>query len=178
MKPSFLAIIVAVALVIAIAYLAGLFPHAAVITHVGRQLNVCASTKQFLVEFRKPKWTLEMPGAGASQIPFQTAAQIAVDGEAVGVLTDETPVRRFLCEGNHEARIRFRSDIWNKERNEWEISEHSVEFAVSGPSVFHLYQWQRPEFVPSTCVTKEVCFFNAVLQLAGLDERDAMVAEQ
>jgi hypothetical protein len=134
---------------------------------VGHHLIGCASSRQFLVEFRLYNSESEPPIRGLDSRSLGRPFTLTVDGEALGYVPWPGPgIRRFLCEGNHEALIQFArppGDTWE---------EHRVIFAVSRTSLFHGTQWARDENEPATCVTDAGCSTNVGLELSPFDPEE------
>jgi hypothetical protein len=92
---------------ISLTILAGVFLKGSVVMKVAHKLNVCASSRQFLVDFRMPTEGVANPYLGPNLGPLRRPVSLEIDGEKFEMLSEATPVRRFLCEGNHEARLTF-----------------------------------------------------------------------
>jgi hypothetical protein len=160
---------------VGIGFAAGAFFEGMLAPCIAHRLNGCASAKQFIVEFRlwdDPAWSA-VPGL-KNEVLNHTEATLDVDGESIGELSRSGPaLRRFLCEGNHQARLTFRSS-WQHDV----IEDHRVEFAVSRHSLFHATDWRRAENEPSTCAPDAQCELNVGLELSPLepDERSARIS--
>jgi hypothetical protein len=129
---------------------------------ISRVLNVCASSKQFIVEFRTNERTSYGDGIpGLFGRPLNWGVTLEVDGTRVGELPRYGFLRRFFCEGNHRARIRY--PIYSDQN----VQEHAVDFAVSRPSLFHLTEIDLPPNLRSaTCVSGSRCGSNVDLELS------------
>jgi hypothetical protein len=107
---------------------------------VSRLLNVCASSKQFMVEFRTDEhhaYGTMIPGVSGNPLnAYETTLE--VDGTRIGELALYGSLRHFFCEGNHRARIRYAGPHDEK-------LEHVVDFAVSRASLFHITQDWMPD---------------------------------
>ena len=101
------------------------FPHVAII------FNTCASSRQFLVEFRTYDGASQKERMLVRGEPFYVGSvALRVDGKDMGALYGNIAARRYFCEGNHEAEVIY------KENNK--MRKHKIEFAVSRPSLFYM----------------------------------------
>jgi hypothetical protein len=117
--------------------------------HVAQLFNTCASSKQFVVEFRNGTnyWEAYWPGTGIQNGIVEP--KLDVDGIQLGAFAD-APARRFLCEGNHTVHVRYPG-------TDGEPEIHTVDFAVSRPSIFHVSQSQADERKDADCNSAVPC---------------------
>lgn len=128
----------------------------------------CASSKQFLVEFR----VRDVGNRRGNFYALEHSAELEVDGERLGWLSysnDEQGLRRFLCEGNHIAQFTVQTGLLQNAAKE----VHRVEFAVSRPSLFHAKEW--PTDVSTSCVSGDPCQRTIELQLSPYEPDDPKV---
>lgn len=139
--------------------------------HVARIFDTCASSRQFLVEFRTDEHAPEgtsIPGLVRRPLNVPEVT-LEADGVKIGDLERYDSVRHFLCEGNHKARLRYIDYRGDK-------FEHAVDFAVSRPSLFHVTASSvYPPEVSATCVSKKSCPENIALELSPWEPDDVKV---
>jgi hypothetical protein len=155
-------VLMAVALV-GVGSFAGAFLDRLSFPRMSRMLNVCASSKQFIVEFRidEPHYYGERIPALLGEPLNVARLAIEVDGVSIGDMERYGSIRHFVCEGNHRARVRYPSDIRG------ETEEHEIEFAVSRPSLFHITGRNvYSNEVSTTCVPEARCRENVALELS------------
>jgi len=137
--------------------------------HVARLLNTCASSKQFLVEVRIYDGRRSPRTPGLTGAPLEAEPAVEVDGVRLGGISlDGPPIRHFLCEGNHRARIRFVTAD-----NRTEI--HEIDFAVARPSLFHLTRSSARTKDPGTCVSDDPCSTPVDMELSAYEPDDPKV---
>jgi len=90
---------------------------------------------------------------------------LEIDGEKSGVLSEGTPLRRFLCEGNHEARLSFELRVDSDERE-----EHRLEFALSRASLFDVVEANGD--AEESCISRKPCRTNVGIVLESVDPDD------
>jgi hypothetical protein len=136
----------------------------------------CASSRQFLVEFRVHDSKVRY--MGDEEMELRPSAELEVDGAPVGILStspagDEETLRRFLCEGNHIAQLTI--DTGSGQNAPAEV--HRVEFAVSRPSLFHVKERQAYTVKPSaSCVSgDDTCRRTVSLELSPYEPDDPKV---
>ena len=135
---------------------------------MSRPFTVSASSKQFVVEFRVYGWDAEEHPPGLHGNHLDGTAMLDVDGERLGEIgKHEGPIRRFLYEGNHRARL-----IYPRAHNNGET--HVVDFAVARPSLFYLTQ-EPGEDDEGTCVSKNPCFRKIAFELSAYEPDDPKV---
>jgi hypothetical protein len=168
MKLQFRSALLIIALV-AIGCMVGAFLDRVSLPPFARAFNVCASGKQFIVEFRVydgNRFVDRIPGL--SQVPLKSDATLEVDGVKVGSLEEVgLPLRKYLCEGNHKAILRIPDDIRGGDRE-----VHEVEFAVSRPSLFHVTQGYQGPDSTKTCVFGVHCTDRIALELSPYEPDD------
>jgi len=99
--------------------------------HVANVFNTCASSRQFLVEFRVSGGVSQKERMLVRGEPFyQGTVTLTIDGKAMGELYGNISARRYLCEGNHEAKVTYKEN--------GEPRERKVDFAVSRPSLLYV----------------------------------------
>jgi hypothetical protein len=138
---------------------------------MSRVLNVCASSKQFMVEFRidEPHYYGEgIFGVRGEPLNVQFL-KLEVDSAPLEEMGKYSAIRHFFCEGNHRVRIRYLG-------YHGEEIEHALDFAVSRPSLFHitarsLYSTE----VSATCVSKARCGENVAFELSPWEPDDMKV---
>ena len=156
----------AVALV-GIGSMAGAFLDRLSFPHVAQLFNTCASSKQFITEFRKDGyyWAAYPQGTG---IPWAVHdVNLDVDGIQAGSLGD-APLRKFFCEGNHTAYVRYQGFDGERET-------HKVDFAVSRPSLFHISQARADERRDADCNSAVPCTSTVWFQLSPYEPDDLKV---
>jgi len=159
-------ILMSVALV-AIGSIAGALLDRMSFPHVARLFNTCASSKQFLVEFREPErsWVAYPPYAGPPKGPLEVT--LDVDGVPIGTLGDAA-LRYFLCEGNHRAHIRYPG-------YDDKTVTHTIPFAVSRQSLFLIYQQQGTDTEIAKCDSEEECYEKVYFQFSPYEPDDPKV---
>jgi hypothetical protein len=161
LKPS--AMLTALGL-LAVGFTTGVFFRGPGLPRAMSPFAVCASGREFLVEFRTD--TL-FSSRGLLGMPIYDRGDIMleVDGASVGVLSpDRHPVRRFFCEGNHLLRIAFADTTLEKQGQQM---NHTVDFALSRPSVF--YVTERGTMGSGACVSESWCPVMLDLELTHED---------
>jgi hypothetical protein len=155
---------------LAIGFSGGMFysrpGHPAIVQLVSRLS--CASSKQFVVEFRVRDVT-----ARHTSSALVHSAELEVDGERLGWLlysNDEVGLRRFLCEGNHIAQLTVETALYNTP-----LEVHRVEFAVSRPSLFHAKEWDVDKGHSTSCVSTDPCQRTVDLELSPYEPDDPKV---
>jgi hypothetical protein len=140
---------------------------------VARIFNTCASTKQFIVEFRTDEWHYHYgertPGLIGKPFPYLPAT-LEIDGSRIGQIESDVQLRHFLCEGNHQARL-----IFGDYRGS--LQQHVIDFAVSRPSLFHLTEGDYlAKNETGTCVSGNPCIDRRLqLELSAYDPDDVKV---
>jgi len=86
----------------------------------------------------------------------------------VGSLSD-VPLRRFLCEGNHTAHVRYPG-------TEGETETHTIDFAVSRSSLFQVSQSRADERNGADCNSAVPCTSTVWLHLSPYEPDDLMVS--
>jgi hypothetical protein len=137
---------------------------------VAQLFNACASSKQFITEFRideRHYYGESIPGLSGQPLNAW-AVTIEVDGTRAGELQQYGSLRHYFCEGNHQARIRFPSGPNS------EVVEHEIDFAVSRPSLFHItadpiYSQNQ---VSITCISEARCGENLAFELSPWEPDD------
>jgi hypothetical protein len=148
---------------VGVGFAAGVFFRGTGLPQAIRQFGVCASAKQFLVEFRL--WDGMTLGLMGMPPLDRGDVMLEVDSKLIGVLsTSRHPVRRFLCEDNHVMRIAFSEDQLEPKGQK---VDHTVEFTVSRPSVFYVTERGPVDF--STCVSVPWCPVTLDLELSHED---------
>lgn len=106
--------------------------------HVAQIFTTCASSRQFLVEFRikrdSRQWTALREGEQSGGIPVSSMT-IDVDGKRIGRIGYDESARYYVCEGNHRARISYSAAFV-----EGVTETRDMDFAVSRPSLIYLEQ--------------------------------------
>jgi hypothetical protein len=136
-------------------------------------LSGCVSNRQFVTEFRlrDADFFAKIPGLRRESLN-QPEATLEIDGRPLGKLSVlDPPIRQFLCEGTHEARLSFPS-VWRDAG----IEQHEITFLVSRASLFHATQWDKREHEESSCISK-VCVFNVGLELSPRDPDENFALE-
>jgi hypothetical protein len=128
---------------IGIGSIAGAFLDRLSFQHVAQLFNTCASSKQFIVEFRKEGYYWQAYPNATGIGTLVRDAELDVDGIEVGSLGD-TGLRRFLCEGNHTAHVRYPGV-------DGETETHTIDFAVSRPSLFEVSQSRSDDRTEADC---------------------------
>jgi hypothetical protein len=108
------------------------FPRPASFPRVAQLFNTCPSSKPFIVEFRideRHPYGTGIPGLFGETLNVATLT-LEVDGERLDEQERFGSIRRFLCEGDHRACIRYLSAPPD------EKVEQAVDFAVPRPSLF------------------------------------------
>ncbi len=149
---------------LSLTYLAGVFFKGSVVMKPAHKLNVCASSRQFLVEFRMPTEGVANPYLGPSFAPLRRSVNLEIDGEKYGTLSEGTPVRRFLCEGNHEARLAFQPRYDSDE-----MEDHRLDFALSRASLFDVVEASGEK---SCILDRDRCTTNMGMVLESIDPDD------
>jgi len=90
-----------------------------------------------------------------------------VDGIPIGTLGDEA-LRYFLCEGNHQAHVRYKDD-------EGKNVAHTVAFAVSRPSLFLIYERMGSEAEIADCASERECYERVSFQFSPYEPDDPKV---
>ncbi len=164
-RPETRVVLLSIALV-AIGSITGALLQRLSFPRVSRLFNTCASSKQFIVEFRinEPRpYGTRIPGLFGE--PLNTwGLTLEVDGARIGELNLYGSLRHFFCEGNHKAHIRY-----NGHGNE--TLEHAVDFAVSRPSLFHVTA-ERVGENSTTCVSEVPCWENVAFELSPYEPDD------
>lgn len=170
-RPEARAVLLSVALV-GIGSMGGAFLDRLSFPHVARMFNTCASSKQFLTEFRLPNYGYWMSSqlVSPSMATIVLGVSLEVDGKSLGSLAAGGSVRYFLCEGNHRARVGYRANGDNTT-----LETHTADFAVSRPSLFELRQVQIPERDSSDCNSAEPCDQKIQLTLSPYEPDDPKV---
>jgi hypothetical protein len=152
---------------VGIGSMAGAFLDRLSFPHVAQLFNTCASSKQFIVEFRKDGyyWQAYPKGTGISSIVRDV--KLDMDGIQVGSL-GKTGLRRFLCEGKHTAHVRYPSV-------DGEMEMHTIDFAVSRPSLFQVYQARAGERAEADCRSGESCTSTVWMDLSPYEPDDVKV---
>src|ERR1035438_4258679 len=139
--------------------------------HVAQLFTTCASSKQFMTEFRiDERRPYGSPIPGLSGEPLNVfEATVEVDGQRIGELERYGSLRHFFCEGNHRVRIHYSGPREEK-------LEHAIDVAVSRPSLFHvtasrIYQNETS----TTCVSEVPCWENVALELSPWEPDDLKV---
>lgn len=148
--------------------MAGILLERLSLPHVARFFNTCASSKQFIVEFRKEGryWQAYPPGAGTAVLV--SGPTLDVDGVLIGHLSDGEALRHFFCEGNHSAHVRYSV-------SDGKMETHTIDFAVSRPSLFHVWQAGSNESDPIDCRSDDPCTSTVGFRLSPYEPDDPEV---
>jgi hypothetical protein len=152
---------------VGIGSLAGAFLDRLSFPHVAHLFNTCASSRQFIVEFRKDAYYWQAYPRGSGIPSAVRDVKLDVDGIQVGSL-GETGLRRFLCEGNHTAQVRYPG-------GDGEMETHTLDFAVSRPSLFQVYQARMDEHREADCVSSAPCTSTVWMDLSPYEPDDLKV---
>jgi hypothetical protein len=109
--------------------------------HVSPLFTTCASAKQFVAEFRIGREYLETIDSTSGTELVASNLALEVDGKNLGPLHDGDPIRYFLCEGNHRARVSYGARGGETEMREFD-------FALSRPSLFDIWQGSDDRWFP------------------------------
>lgn len=152
---------------VGIGSMAGAFLDRLSFPHVAQIFNTCASSRQFVVEFRVVDGPSSQRIPGLIGMPFgHEQATLDVDGQRVGAFGEYLPpLRRFLCEGNHKARIEY-SPFADR------METHEVAFAVARPSLFHVTENSSYNSKAPTCVSDNQCHYDLGLELSPYEPDD------
>jgi hypothetical protein len=134
--------------------------------HMAQIFNTCASSEQFLVEFRTDEKRASQAIPGLIWDLLGRAATIEVDGVKIGEVGGYFPLRRFVCEGNHTAKIRY---------TEFEdhTAEHKLDFAVSRPTLFYVTKrWLSGDDKSPSCVSEQPCRWDIAFELSAYEPDD------
>lgn len=134
--------------------------------HISRAFNTCASSKQFLVEFRRvgaERWSTY--GDGGPYLLLSSPV-MDVDGVSLGTISDGGSIRRFLCEGNHTAHISYPGP-------NGDVETHTLEFAVSRASLFEVTQTEKQP--DGDCNSARPCTSKVWFQLSAYEPDDPKV---
>jgi hypothetical protein len=109
--------------------------------HISPLFTTCASSKQFVAEFRigREYWETIQSNSGMELAASNLALE--VDGKDLGALYNGNPIRYYLCEGNHRARVSYGARGGETETREFE-------FALSRPSLFDIWQVSDDRWFP------------------------------
>jgi len=158
-------ILISVALV-AIGSIAGALLDRMSFPHVARLFNTCASSKQFLVEFRRQNWYWqEYSATRISTVVGEVT--LDVDGIPIGTLGEQA-LRYFLCEGNHQAHVLYKDD-------EGKTVAHTVALAVSRPSLFLISEQMGTESEIAKCDSVRECYETVYFQFSPYEPDDPKV---
>jgi hypothetical protein len=135
---------------------------------VSRIFNTCASSKQFLVEFRQERDYWQAYRTGMGSLALSSGPTLEVDGVLVGPLSYWKPLRHFFCEGNHTAHVRYSG-------SDGQTETHTIEFAVSRPSLFQLSQEEVRSAKAMDCNSADPCTSGVGLQLSPYEPDDPNV---
>jgi hypothetical protein len=154
---------------IGIGSLTGAFLDRISFPRVAQLFTTCASSKQFVVEFRIRDWLRpwgeRIPGLLADPV-LADDATMEVDGIHIGELGEYRPLRHFLCEGNHRARMSFSVGPHLRQ-------VHVIDFAVARPSLFHVTQQLSSD--SETCAGDEPCNRTLFFELSAYEPDDLKV---
>ena len=164
-EPRF--IVMSVAL-IGIGSMAGAFLDRLSFPHISRIFNTCASSKQFLVEFRQERDYWQAYRTDMGSLALSSGPTLEVDGVLIGPLSYWKPLRHFFCEGNHTAHVRY-SGL------DGQTETQTIDFAVSRPSLFQVSQEEVRRGQPIDCNSADPCTSGVGLQLSPYEPDDPKV---
>ena len=90
--------------------------------HISPLFTTCASAKQFVAEFRiGPEYWKTIESASGMELAASNVT-LEVDGKELGALNHDIPVRYFLCEGNHSARVSYGANGGETETRDFDFA--------------------------------------------------------